>query len=182
VETCAECRGRELAFDHAWAPFAYDGVARRMVTALKSRGALAAARCMGREIAALAPEGFIAEALVPAPAHPRRHRRHGFNQAEAIAGWVSKATGLPVCDALRRTPGAAPQIGLPRRKRLLNARDSVRLVRGPLPSRAALIDDVYTTGATLDASARALRASGVVGVCAITFARAVRVGNGGEEA
>ncbi len=118
--------------------------------------------------------------IVPVPAHPSRRRRHGFNPAAAIAGALCSRLGLPLVDALAREGSAAPQVGLQRGGRLSNAHGSVRLRRlarrgGSAPGgRLLLVDDVYTTGATLDACAQALGGVGAETVAAVTFARAVR--------
>jgi ComF family protein len=171
---CHECRGRALAFDQAWSAFAYEGVAREVVGALKSRGALVLASFIANEIAARAPAAMIAGTLVPVPAHARRRRAAGFNQAFEIAAALARQAGLPVRNALRRVP-APTQVGLERRARLENARGSVRARTGSaVPARALLVDDVYTTGATLDACAEALRQAGAGEVVAVTFARALR--------
>jgi ComF family protein len=130
---------------------------------------------MASQIAARAPAGSLdGQALVPVPAHPRRRRRHGFNQAESIARSLRRITGLPVLSILARDGRVAPQVGLERRARLANARGSVRACSASVPARAVLVDDVYTTGATLDACARALSERGASEVVAVTFARAVR--------
>jgi ComF family protein len=145
-----------------------------VVNALKARGALALAGLMANELAARAPEGLLRGVLVPVPAHRRRRRRHGFNQAHLIARELGRAASLPVGKGLRRVH-VPEQVGLERVARLRNARGSVRLRTGVTgPPRAVLVDDVYTTGATLDACAQALLASGTREVAAITFARAVR--------
>jgi ComF family protein len=171
---CPECRGRTLAFEGAWSAFAYEGVARDVVAALKSRGAVALAGLIADEIALRATPGILAGTLVPVPAHPERHRRHGFNHARAIADPLGRAASLPVADVLRR--GHAPtQVGLERRARLESVHGSVRVRAGArLPARVVLVDDVYTTGATLDACASVLRDSGTWQVAAVTFARALR--------
>jgi ComF family protein len=174
VPPCQECRGRALAFAGAWAPFAYEGTARRLVAALKHRGATRAAAFMSDEIAARAPPGLLAGVLVPVPAHPARRRRTGMNQAACLARALSRRTGLPVAQVLARARGSTPQVGLARRERLANARGSVRAGRGPPAGRLVLVDDVYTTGATLDACARALLVRGADEAVAITFARALR--------
>lgn len=172
---CRECRRRRLCFDRAWSPFAYEGIARRAVAALKLQGALAVSRLMAAELASRAPLGLLRGTLVPVPAHRRRRRRHGFNQARAIAAALAREAGLPMVDGLERSGATPPQVGLERRARLLNARDSVRVRAGSVvPARAVLVDDVYTTGATLDACARALSAAGAAEVVAVTFARAIR--------
>jgi ComF family protein len=172
---CFECRGRSLGFESAWSPFAYEGVVPQIVSALKSRGAVVLAGLIASEIAARAPAGLLAGTLVPVPAHTERGRRYGFNQAREIALALARRTPLPARDLLRRSGGAAPQVGLERRARLANARGSARLRRGAsVPRRVVLVDDVYTTGATLDACAHALCEGGSTRVVAVTFARAVR--------
>jgi ComF family protein len=164
-----------LAFERAWAPFAYEGVCRDVVGALKSRGALPVAGLMAAEIAARAPAHVLEGTLVPVPAHPRRLRRHGFNQAGAIAAALARRTGRPLADVLTRTGSAVPQVGVERRRRLVNARGSVRLANDArAPRQAVLVDDVYTTGATLDACSSALKQSGTAHVAAVTFARALK--------
>jgi predicted amidophosphoribosyltransferase len=94
------------------------------------------------------------------------------------AGWLARAlgdlAGLAVADVLTRSAGSRPQVGLARRARLANARASVRSRRAPPGGRLVLVDDVYTTGATLDDCARALLAAGGAEVVALTFARALR--------
>jgi ComF family protein len=174
---CRECRRRELGFDRAWSPFAHEGIARKAVAALKSRGGVAVSRLMAAELASRAPPGLLRGTLVPVPAHRRRRRRHGFNQAEAIAAALARETCLEMTDLLERTGAPRPQVGLTRDARLLNACGSVRVRAVPLVrARAVLVDDVYTTGATLDACARALKAAGATEVVAMTFARAVQIG------
>jgi predicted amidophosphoribosyltransferase len=175
---CPECRGRGLAFTTAWAPFAYEATARGLVGALKQRGATRGAAFMGAEIASRAPPGLLGGTLVPVPAHPGRRRRTGMNQAACLAGSLARRLRLPVVAALERA-GTAPQVGLARRERLVNARGSVRARLGPPRGRLVLVDDVYTTGATLDACARALLDAGAEEVVAVTFARALRYRGGG---
>jgi predicted amidophosphoribosyltransferase len=175
---CLECRGRALAFGSAWAPFAYEASARRLVVALKARGARPAAAFMAHAIVSRAPPGLLRGTLVPVPPHPERQRREGFDQAAWLAAALGRAARLPVARPLRRTDGCAPQIGLARRERLANAPGSVRAWSASPPGPLVLVDDVYTTGATLDACAHALRevraGSGVGEIAAVTFARAVR--------
>jgi ComF family protein len=171
---CPECRGRALSFGSAWAPFAYEGTARRLVGALKARGATRATTVMATEIATRAPPGLLRGTLVPVPAHPTRRRRAGLNQAAWLAGALGRAVGLPVADPLLRSRGSSAQVGLARAERLANPRHSIRSRRPPPDGRLVLVDDVYTTGATLDACAHALAEAGAVEVVAVTFARATR--------
>ena len=171
---CPECRRRALAFRTAWAPFAYEATARELVAALKIRAVTRTAGFMAAEIASRAPRGLLCGTLVPVPSHPARTRRAGMNQAWWLARELGRATCLPVTDVLERTPGSTPQVGLARRARLENTQNSVRVRHPPPAGRLVVVDDVYTTGATLDACARALRIRPATEVVALTFARALR--------
>jgi ComF family protein len=175
-----------------WAPVAYSGPARDLVRALKFRGATAVADAMAAQIAANAPAELLGAAaalgagtsppgarraawrpaLVPVPLHPRRLRRRGYNQAALIADALARRAGLDVADCLARTGSAATQVGRGRAERRAGPAGSVDL-RGPVPDRAVLVDDVATTGATLAACAAALRVGGSVDVAALVFARTI---------
>jgi ComF family protein len=150
---------------------AYDGPARALVHALKLRGAVAAADAMAAQIAVGVPPAMLAGgALVPVPGHPRRRRRRGFDQAERIAAALGRRAALPVAPCLVRDGSAPPQAGAGRAQRLRNAAGAIR-VRGAVPARAVLVDDVHTTGATLDNCARALLEAGAEVVVAVSYAR-----------
>ncbi|WP_196189102.1 ComF family protein [Conexibacter sp. W3-3-2] len=109
---------------------------------------------------------------------PGRRRRRGYDHAGLLARRLARRTGAPVAaGALRRTGGRADhQLGAGRAERLAGTRLSVHARPGRLPSgrRVVLVDDVHTTGATLDACARALRQGGVPEVLAVTAVRALR--------
>jgi len=109
---------------------------------------------------------------VPVPLHISRRRQRGFNQANDLA----RHLGLPIVDALTRTRATATQTGLPAARRRRNVRDAfapTRVAYSLAGLTVVLIDDVSTTGATLDACARALKQAGVKEVRALTAARAV---------
>ncbi len=167
---CRRCPARGAAFSRAWAPLAYDGVARDLVAALKFRGALPLCALMAAQMAATAPAGLLAGALVPAPLHPRRRRARGFDQARRLAAALAARTGLPSAPCLGRRGAASRQLGAGRATRTAGGRLDVRVLALP-PRAAVLVDDVHTTGATLEACARALRAAGCEQVHAITWAR-----------
>ncbi len=159
----------------AWAPLAYEGAARALVRALKFRGAAGLAAPMAAQIVARAPIGLLKRdaELVPVPLHPARARGRGFNQSERLAAAISRRTGMPVSDCLRRLgPGLARQVGRGRAERLAGIGGAIELRRGVgAPSRAVLVDDVVTTGATLAACAEALRGAGAIEIRAVSYAR-----------
>ncbi len=143
--------------DRCRALLAYEGAAREVVVQLKYRNARSPARWLGEGMAGLVRPGEV-EIVTWAPTMDLRCRRRGFDQAEVLARHVARHLGLPCRALLVRAPGP-PQTG-----RSLTERS-----RGPafvptrrLPATAvAIVDDVVTTGATLDAAGRALRAAGV---------------------
>ena len=115
-----------------------------------------------------------ADAVVPVPLHPRREYQRGFNQAEDLASHL----GRPVVKLLTRVRNTHSQIDLPKHRRQENVKDAFALdpVRGsrlPVPGIIVLVDDVSTTGATLEACARVLKSAGVKEVRALTAARVV---------
>ncbi len=102
------------------------------------------------------------ECIVPVPLHARKKRFRGFNQAEYLAGYLAENLQLPVCRALVRTRDTRPQKGLDDKQRAKNLRGVFELTKGGLKvlrdvQRILLVDDIYTTGATLEECARALR-------------------------
>ena len=166
------CPAGRAAFGRAWAPLAYEGVARRLVGALKFRGALPLADFMAAHIAANLPHELRAGALVAVPAQPLRRRRRGFDPAAALSSALASRLGLPEQPCLRRRDHGARQVGASRTQRRRPDRLTIE-VRAPPPRRALLVDDVHTTGATLDACARALLAGGSREVIAVTYSRAL---------
>jgi ComF family protein len=176
---CAGCR-RALAFlppepvalsgVRVWAPVAYEGPGRDLVRALKFQGALALAGEMASLMVASAPAALLHGSLVPVPLHPARLRKRGFNQAGVLAEAVSRRTGLPVADCLRRRGAGQTQVGRGRRARIAGPAGSIE-ARGEVPRRALIVDDVVTTGATLAACAATLRKAGTVDVAAVALAR-----------
>jgi predicted amidophosphoribosyltransferase len=111
-------------------------------------------------------------ALAYVPGDPDRSLWRGQNTARALAGELAALWSLPVLGSLERTRTVRPQRGLPRHERRRNVRDSFRALAAP--RTVALVDDVYTTGATVSAAATELRRAGARQVHVITFARAVR--------
>jgi predicted amidophosphoribosyltransferase len=172
VERCRECAGRRLAFATARAAVGYDAAARRFVTAWKERGL----RRLAAEAAAIVTERLpppAVEALTFVPSDRRRRLERGHNPAERLALELAVVWELPCAPLLERTRGGRQRGSSAAERR--SVRGAFRAV-GRSPRRVAVIDDVYTTGATASAAASALRAAGVGRVEAIAFARALRRG------
>jgi len=173
---CPRCRRASRFVDRARAVGHYDGVLRAIVHALKYEGRRSLARPLAvlmRERAADVLDG--AACVIPVPLHPSKRRRRGFNQAADLA----RHLGLPVVHALARVRATVSQTDLPASQRHRNVKDAFALTRhAVLVTGAAvvLVDDVSTTGATLEACARVLKSAGVLEVRALTVARVV----GGE--
>jgi ComF family protein len=165
------CPAAASAFTRAWSPLAYDGVARDLVAALKFRAALPVAAVMAAHIAANLPaELRVGAVLVPVPPQPARRRRRGFDPAGELARRLAARLDLDLAACLRRRDRGRPQVGASRSQRRRTGRLAIDL-RAPPPTRVLLIDDVHTTGATLDACARVLLSGGCTEVTAITYAR-----------
>jgi ComF family protein len=170
---CARCRRRPRIVDRAAAVGAYDGALRAIVHAFKYEGRRSLARPLAdliRRRCGAVLDG--ASCLVPVPLHPSRRRERGFNQASDLA----RRLGLPLRPALRRVRATPSQISLPASRRHGNVRDAFAATRHARSLGGAivvLVDDVSTTGATLEACARVLKDVGVVEVRAVTAARAV---------
>lgn len=164
---------RGHAVDWACAVDHYEGRLRDIIHALKYERRRSIAKRLGglmRERGAALLDG--ADLVVPVPLHPRRERHRGFNQADDLA----RQLGLPVAPVLRRVRFTTSQIELPADARHQNVRDAFALIpdpRSPVPGVVVLVDDVSTTGATLEACAKVLKRSGVREVRALTAARVV---------
>ena len=166
---CAPCPARRAAFGAAWAPLAHAGPARDLVLALKLRGALEAVDVMAAQVVSGVPRRLLDGAtLVPAPPDAGRRRRRGFDPADRLARALARRSGLEVVACLERRDGGGRQVGRGRRARRAAPRVGAR---GAVPRTVLLVDDVHTTGATLDACARALRAAGARDVSAVTYVR-----------
>jgi ComF family protein len=185
MEQCARCRRRTTVVDCGRAAGEYEGSLRGIIHAFKYEGRRSLAARLGammRDAGTDVLRGV--HCAVPVPLHPWRRLRRGFNQAADLAA----ATNVPVIHALWRSRPTIPQTGLSAAARRQNVQGAFRL--SPLLSQRALesrlcgrivllVDDVRTTGATLDACARVLKEAGASEVRALTAARAA-VPSGGS--
>jgi ComF family protein len=172
VERCRECSGRRIAFATARAAVAYDDRARVLVAAWKERGLRKLAELAAELVCEVVPRPR-AYTLTFVPADPNRGLERGHNPAERLANELGARWDLPAAPLLSRSHGVAPQRGLPLAERRRNVR-GVFQATGNAPRTLVLVDDVYTTGATVSAAATALRKAGARRIEVVTFARAVR--------
>jgi len=173
VRRCAECAGRRLAFAHARAAVAYDDRARAFVAGWKEGGLRTLAR-VAAEIVVAALARPDADALAFVPSDAERGYKRGHHPAERLARELADAWELPAAALLRRAKSVPRQRGLHLAERRRNVRGAFEPA-GPAPRRICLVDDIYTSGATANAAASALRKGGARTVEIVTFARAIRV-------
>lgn len=169
--SCLECL-RANGFASLQAATAYQGLAQALVVQLKFHGSQSVVGVMSQLMAPLL-EGQAHSVLVPMPATTQHVRQRGYDQALQLARALSRRTGIPYTQALARH-GQHHQLGATREQRLQQLRGALR-VTNPLAVRGQhimLIDDVLTTGASLQAAATVLKAAGASQVSAWVFAQA----------
>ena len=168
---CRLCRDWPMGLDRVRSAVWLDDSARRAVHQLKYEGWSRVAEAMAAAMRGLEPltQGVC---LIPVPLGARRLRSRGYNQSERIASAIAADLGVPVRnDLLRRVRETPTQTALTPEARHANVAGAFQagMVQG---LRLVLVDDVFTTGATLAAAGAALRSAGAVRVEAVTFARA----------
>jgi ComF family protein len=176
---CGLCRRGLYQFDRLRSFGPFDGVLRNLLHLFKYNRVGPLARPLGQLLAVVLhqePALTAVDVILPVPLYRRRERARGYNQAERLAQELARTFPLPLeTSLLVRTRDTASQTGLTPRQRRLNVRGAFAVaarsqVKG---KRILLIDDVATTGATLDACARALKRAGAARVEAVTVARVV---------
>ena len=172
VSRCRECSGRRLAFASARAAVEYDDRVRRLVAGWKERGLRRlAAEAAGVIAAAVEPPGV--SMLTYVPPDLERVLQRGHHPAQRLAIELGRRWELPVRGLVGRTRSVPHQRGLSRAERRRNVAGAFRPA-AESPASVALVDDVYTSGATVAAAASALRKGGARRVDVVTFARVVR--------
>jgi ComF family protein len=175
---CPSCWQRPTEIDGIRSPFRFDEVVRKSIHDLKYRNLKAISPCLAGLLADYLEENPLpGEALVSVPLHPRRLRERGYNQSGLLATELGKRIGLPVIEnCLARIKQAQPQV------RAADVEERRRNVADAFVCRderaggkqIILIDDVCTSGATLESCAAALKSSGATSVWGLTLAREIR--------
>jgi ComF family protein len=176
ARVCGRCLASPPAFDATIACFAYEYPLDRLVQALKYGSRLEVARWLAERLAervgTLPPDATPCDRIIAMPLHRARLTERGFNQSVEIARHVARAIGLPFdARGAARVRATAPQVDLPLDARAQNVRGAFAATR-PLPGlRIAVVDDVMTSGATLDELARTLKRAGATQVVNWVVAR-----------
>jgi ComF family protein len=169
---CPACQRRPPAFDRALAPLLYQAPVDDLVSRFKYHHQLDLGRLLAAALAeALQAHPFRPDLLLPVPMSADSLAARGFNQAAELAAQLSRRLAIPwAANRLRRDGSGRHQRGLDRRARLRNLRGAFS-TRGRLPAQVAIIDDVLTTGATVEEVSRTLRRAGVERIEVWTVAR-----------
>jgi competence protein ComFC len=177
---CADCQQHRFGFDLARSYGYYEGTLSRAVVLLKHEQIEPLGRWFATQLAEVVRgqnEGMVTDVIVPVPLHRQRSRERGFNQVDLVGRPLAKLLRLPYRPVLLMRAKPRPE------KHLLRSEERWEAVRGAFAMceggrvdnlRILLLDDVMTTGATLDACSRALRGAGAKSVLGLTIARAGR--------
>lgn len=174
-EICGACLRQPPAFSHSESVFRYGHPLDSLIHALKYSGQLAVARYLAEHLAQRLKDLPRPDILLPMPLHPGRLRERGFNQAVLLAGHLARRLDLEMdAHACRRVRDTPPQVGLALGERRRNMRGAFICDRRLDGCRVALVDDVMTTGASLDELARIIKQAGATDISTWTIARAIR--------
>lgn len=172
-EICGACLRNPPAWNHARAALRYTFPTDALVQALKYRSDLPLAPILAGLLSSRLRDDPLPDYIIPVPLHPTRLRERGFNQALEIGRHLCKQTGVKLlsaaCTRIRSTPS---QTELPWKNRPQNVRNAFTCNRDFSEKRVAIVDDVMTSGATLNELARVIRRQGATDVHAWVIARA----------
>ncbi|MCM1307091.1 MAG: ComF family protein [Butyrivibrio sp.] len=178
-ELCRDCTVKKHNFDRGVAAFGYSDAMKKSMYAFKygNRREYAAfyAKTLLERYGGIV-RGWNAQAVVPVPLHPSRYRSRGYNQAEVLAREIGRLTGIAVdAGTLVRTKKTTPQKELSGRERNINIENAFQIAKSVVKYKSIIIvDDIYTTGATIDECALTLKAGGADRV----YFMSVCIGNG----
>ena len=181
-EYCYDCRKQEFHYQQGFSLWLYEGAAKQSVTAFKYKGRQEYAAFYGEELVRAYGKklkDLNINVIIPVPIHKERERLRGYNQAELIARELSKALQIPLeAKALLRVRSTKPQKQLNYKERQRNLEKAFQCKPIPCKKRklgnVLLVDDIYTTGSTIEACTKSLLAAGAVKVYFITLC----IGNG----
>ncbi|MBY0576639.1 MAG: ComF family protein [Gallionellaceae bacterium] len=170
--TCGQCLQHPPVFNRATAVFGYTFPLDKLMQAMKYREQIALAHAFAGKLAQRIDKTDLPDCIIPMPLHPAKLRERGFNQSLLLAGGVARELNVRLlrnaCQRVRDTP---PQSALPWKERKKNVRGAFRCDTDLTGKRVALVDDVMTTGASLDALAEAVQQMGASEISVWVVAR-----------
>ena len=167
---CEQCKNVDFGFESARAPLRYEGVGKEIVHALKYRGYKKVVGKLASPLMLQVVGDERFDAVVPVPLHRSRLRKRGFNQAGLLARGVAEKINAPVSDTLKVVRSTRDQVELSAAQRRANVAGAYT-AGGPVRGKVLLIDDVFTTGATMSACATTLTRAGAHEVHALRLCR-----------
>lgn len=170
---CGACLTHPPAYDRAFAALSYGFPTDELIQALKYRSQLALARLFAELLCQAVSEAPRPDRVIPLPLHPARARERGFNQAAEIARPLAKTLGIALdTSSLTRARNTTAQAALPLARRHGNVKGAFACAESVADMHIALVDDVMTSGTTLNEAARALKQAGAAEVSLWVVARA----------
>ena len=171
-EVCGHCLAKPPSFSHTSAAFSYAFPLDKLIQAMKFGEQLALAHALALKLAQRIDASAAPDYVIPMPLHPAKLRERGFNQSLLIAATISRALGLVLLtDQCRRVRDTPPQSALPWQERNKNVRNAFCCDTDLTGKRVVLVDDVLTSGASLNALADAVRKRGASEIGAWVVAR-----------
>jgi competence protein ComFC len=171
---CPDCKRADKNFDMAFSCFEYKDMGKTIIHKLKYENCKEVAQTLGRlMIQKIAEESINLDAIVPVPIHKSKELKRGFNQAQLIAEEIAASVGLPLWDCIIRTKVTTDQFKLDKVNRNLNVHNAfcINLLYNNVKyENVLLVDDVYTTGSTVDECSRILKQQGAKRIFVITAA------------
>ncbi len=173
---CSECADTEKYFEESRSPYSYEGLVKKAIYSYKYYNKAYYFKLFGNILVEFMKntEYTDFDFIVSVPLHRSRMQERGYNQSQLIAKYISEKLSIPYADALKRTRKTqkqSRQSRLSRKRNIINAFETKKSSEKVIHSSVLLVDDIYTTGATVNECARALINSGVSKVYAITIAR-----------
>ena len=178
VQCCVSCYGKTFFFTSNRSTFLYDNLIKALLLELKFKQKNQIAHSLAKLWAKnLSEITFLPNSVfAPLPLHPKKEKERGFNQAKILAVALSRHTNIPLENALLRTIDTPPQSGLHPRERIENVSGAFKIAKGIITQgkNYIIIDDIYTTGASLNECAKVLKQAGAESVSCMTLAVVVK--------